>query len=105
MARFAVSLVLVPLAALALATAGAQAAPVSFAPKVDYPAGATPWAVAVADLNRDGTPDLAVTNIGSNTVSVLLGKGDGTFGAHTDFAVGEEIPTSAATPVAEEAAR
>jgi FG-GAP-like repeat len=66
-----------------------HAAPVSFAPKVDYPAGGTPWSVAVADLNRDGKPDLAVTNMGSNTVSVLLGKGDGTFGAPTDFAVGD----------------
>jgi hypothetical protein len=45
--------------------------------------------VAVADLNRDGKPDLSVTNMGSNTVSVLLGKGDGTFGAPTDFAVGD----------------
>jgi Big-like domain-containing protein/VCBS repeat protein len=41
--------------------------------------------VAVADLNRDGTPDLVAVNysksFGSHTgsVGVLLGKGDGTF--------------------------
>src|SRR5260370_725933 len=38
-----------------------------------------PYSVAVGDFNRDGTPDLVVANRGSNTVSVLLGNGDGTF--------------------------
>jgi hypothetical protein len=31
------------------------------------------------DFNGDGTADVAVANFGSNTVSILLGKGDGTF--------------------------
>ena len=35
--------------------------------------------MAVADLNGDGKPDLVVANSGSNSVSVLLGNGDGTF--------------------------
>jgi hypothetical protein len=34
-----------------------------------------------ADFNSDGKPDLAVHNSGSDTVSGLLGKGDGTFQA------------------------
>src|SRR5438093_4804085 len=44
--------------------------------------------MAIGDLNADHKPDLAVANSGSNTVSVLLGNGDGTFGAHTDFGTG-----------------
>ncbi|MFZ5798561.1 MAG: LamG-like jellyroll fold domain-containing protein, partial [Thermodesulfobacteriota bacterium] len=43
--------------------------------------GATPLRVAAADLDRDGADDLAVTNYGGNTMSVLLGNGDGTFSA------------------------
>src|SRR5205823_5392127 len=41
--------------------------------------------VAIGDLNGDGKPDLAVANLYPSTVSVLLGNGDGTFGAKTDF--------------------
>jgi hypothetical protein len=47
-----------------------------------------PSSVAVADFNGDGTLDLAVSNLYSNTVSVLLGKGDGTFGTKTDYPSG-----------------
>jgi hypothetical protein len=47
-----------------------------------------PYSVAIGDLNGDGNPDLAVANMGSNTVSVLLGTGTGNFGAKTDFATG-----------------
>jgi hypothetical protein len=48
------------------------------------------------DFNRDGRLDLAVSNAGSNDVSVLLGNGDGTFGAQRRFAVGES-PSRLAT--------
>jgi hypothetical protein len=44
--------------------------------------------VAVGDFNGDGAPDLAVANYTSNTVSVLLGNGDGTFQAQRTFAAG-----------------
>jgi len=56
-----------------------------------YSVGTNPGAVAVGDFNGDGTPDLAVCNFGDPTaandgnVSVLLGKGDGTFQAATNF--------------------
>jgi len=39
--------------------------------------------VAIADLNGDGRPDLATANYGSNTASVLLGNGAGSFGVKT----------------------
>ncbi|HEV3278588.1 MAG TPA: FG-GAP-like repeat-containing protein [Terriglobia bacterium] len=49
--------------------------------------GTTPVAVAQGDFNRDGVPDLAVSNSGSNTVSIFLSKPDGTYAAKTDYAV------------------
>jgi hypothetical protein len=46
--------------------------------------------VAVGDFDRDGSPDLAVVNFDttSNSVSVLLNSGDGTFGPPVNYAVG-----------------
>src|SRR5439155_755754 len=40
-----------------------------------------PRVVAVGDLDGDGRPDLVTANTGGNNVSVLLGRGDGTFAA------------------------
>jgi hypothetical protein len=47
--------------------------------------GDAPESVAVGDVNGDGKPDLVVANEGTNTVSVLLGAGDGQFGLRHDF--------------------
>ena len=58
------------------------------APAVDLTAGAHPSSVAVDDFNQDGVADLAVTDYGSDTVSVLLGNGDGTFQAAVSYSVG-----------------
>jgi hypothetical protein len=44
--------------------------------------------VAAGDFNGDGRIDLAVVNATSNSVSILLGDGTGSFGQATDFAVG-----------------
>ena len=51
-----------------------------------------PYSVAVGDLNGDGKPDLVTVNSGSNTVSVLLGYGDGTFGEDGGVRDGEQPP-------------
>jgi hypothetical protein len=50
-------------------------------------AGADPGALAVGDFNGDGIPDLAVADAGTDTITILLGKGDGTFQALTPFPV------------------
>ena len=77
-------------------TAFAQSPPpASFAAAVNYPVGTEPRTVAVGDFNGDGKLDLAVANEGSNNVSVLLGKGDGTFQTAVNYAVGS-TPASVA---------
>ena len=63
-------------------------AAVSFQAVQRYSVGTNPTAVVTADFNRDGKPDLAVVNNSSNNISVLLGKGDGTFSAANNFDAG-----------------
>ncbi len=50
-----------------------------FRPPVRYPVGLSPSDVVAADFNGDGIPDLAVVNSGDDSLSILLGQGDGTF--------------------------
>jgi hypothetical protein len=65
----------------------------TFGTNAEFITGVNPIGAAIGDLNGDGRPDLVVTNYGSQTlpsttVSVLLGNGNGTFGAKTDFGTG-----------------
>jgi large repetitive protein len=55
-----------------------------------FSTGQAPTTVVAADFNGDGKLDLAVANLVDNSVSILLGNGDGTFQAHVDY------PTSSA---------
>src|SRR5262249_39260842 len=54
----------------------------------EYPTGTTPVFVVAGDFNGDTKLDAAVANFGSNTVSILLGNGDGTLQARVDYATG-----------------
>jgi len=54
--------------------------------KLDYNTDSSPQDATSADFNRDGKADLAVAT-GNNTVSVLLGAGDGTFATHVEYPV------------------
>lgn len=53
-----------------------------------YGTGNEPYAVATADFNGDGILDLVVPNVSATTVSVLLGKGDGTFQTQSQYQAG-----------------
>ena len=54
------------------------------------PTGSRPTAALLYDFNKDGRPDLAITESGSNTMSVLLGLGSASFGVRTPYQVGDQ---------------
>jgi hypothetical protein len=63
----------------------------TFAPQVQSAVTDTPTihhGLAVGDFDRDGHLDLATAQLGTSDISVLLGKGDGTFQPPLRFAVG-----------------
>jgi Flp pilus assembly secretin CpaC len=57
-------------------------------PTTAYPTGTDPVSVITANFNPTGSIDLAVANETANTVSILLGNGDGTFAARVDYPAG-----------------
>ena len=65
----------------------------TFRPAQAFASGTGPNAVAVGDFNSDGVQDLAVADYGvypqrGTTVSILVGNGDGSFGAPRPFQSG-----------------
>ena len=77
------------------AAKGSTIPPVSFLAPQSYTVGSLPFNCVLADFNGDKILDMAVANSnpGTATISVLLGNGDGTFGAQTTYAVGNS-PTA-----------
>ncbi len=67
---------------------GGSNAHVNFAPQMTFATGKQPFSVAVADLTGDGIPDIITANAASNTVSVLVGNGNGTFQPQQIYVVG-----------------
>jgi FG-GAP-like repeat len=70
----------------------------TFRPQVSYATNTGPTTVVAADFNGDGKGDLAVYNIqfpgsGGNIdyISVLIGKGDGTFQPRVDYSYGTSL--------------
>ena len=55
-----------------------------------YDVGKNPTAVKAGDFNEDGFSDLVTSNISANTLSLLLGNGDGSFQAQVSIRVCKE---------------
>ena len=74
-------------------TTATGATTASFSPHQTFATGNVPFGVAVGDFNADTKPDLAVTNVNDNTVSILLnetavGTTTASFASQQTFATG-----------------
>jgi hypothetical protein len=56
----------------------------------NYSVGKNPTSIYAHDFNGDGSTDLITTNISDNSLSLLLGKGDGTFRIETPILACQE---------------
>jgi hypothetical protein len=85
--RVTSTLTLIVLALLAMVVTPLASAQTFMFNRADVATGVGPVAVAVGDFNGDGLTDVVTANSSANTVSVLLGHGNGTFAPHSDYAV------------------
>lgn len=58
-------------------------------PRGAYVVGPDPGGIAIADVTRDGLPDLVVSNRGSGTVSVLVNRRNSSFEGHRQSPVAD----------------
>lgn len=71
----------------------------SFAPKEEFSTGHFPSNIAVGDLDGDGKPDIAVTNGGTNTISLYRNTSttstinSGSFAPKVDISTGSAAPS------------
>ncbi|TMQ63846.1 MAG: PKD domain-containing protein [Candidatus Eisenbacteria bacterium] len=78
------TVLLISISLIGLIPSGALGQP--FGAPAQYATGSQPSHVEVGDLNGDGTLDLVTSH--ANSVSVLLGTGNGAFAAHVDYPTG-----------------
>lgn len=76
----------IALASLCACCGFAQSVP-AFLQPFTYAAGSDVTFVAVGDFNKDGIADLVTANNGSQNISILPGKSDGTFQAPVNIAL------------------
>jgi hypothetical protein len=66
---------------------------ISFAPKVDFTTGKQPRGISIGDIDQDGKLDIAITNYGSNTLSILRNLsniGTISFASKVDYTTGTQ---------------
>jgi hypothetical protein len=67
-----------------------------FSPPITTVAGNGPRSIVIADLNGDGKADVAISNVGWNDISLLLGNGDGSFQQPVNFGMDGAGPLAVA---------
>jgi hypothetical protein len=87
-----------------LNTTAPGATTASYAAASTFTVGSNPYSVTATDVNGDGRPDLAVANVGTSNVSVLLnttapGATTASYAAASNFAVGTSPASVTATDV------
>src|SRR5947209_7406069 len=65
----------------------AASSSVAFTTPLSYTTGTLPFSSTVADVNFDHIPDLVTVNNMSNTVTVFIGNGDGTFAQGASYSI------------------
>ena len=79
--------IMLTIVGLGLFSATAQAQTYVFN-QASFTVGNGPQSLTVGDFNGDGKPDLAVLNNLDGTLSILVGKADGTFLPHVNYPLG-----------------
>jgi FG-GAP-like repeat len=79
-------------------------AQVSYSTKSDFTSGTASISVAHVDFNRDGKPEMVVTNSSSNTISLFLntttpGDAAPNFSAKTNFLIGSGTQLASITDI------